>query len=104
MIARIVEKDMDERQHRILQKSDRRGGVDGFDLDHPGLTSCQVECAMNIDALTSAGLLNRQLVLLGRPAADRSRRMGRVHGVPNRTASLSAKEFKSFSELTMKAF
>ena len=42
MIARIVEKDMDERQHRIesfdrFQKSDRRGGVDGFDLDHPGL-------------------------------------------------------------------
>lgn len=86
MIARIVEKDMDECQHRIesfdrFQKSDRRGGVDGFNLDHPGLTSCQVECAMNIDALTSAGLLDRQLVLLGRPAADRPRRMGRVHGV-----------------------
>ena len=43
MIARIVEKDMDERQHRIesfdrFQKPDRRDGrVHGFDLDHPGL-------------------------------------------------------------------
>ena len=77
---------MDERQHRIesfnrFQKSDRRAGVDGCGLDHPGLTSCQVEGAMNIDALTSAGLLDRQLVLLWRPAADRPRRMGRVHGV-----------------------
>ena len=86
MIARIVEKDMDERQHRIegfdrFQKPDRRGGVDGCDLDHPGLTSRQIDGAMNIDALTSAGLFDRQLVRLGRPAADGPRRMGRMHGV-----------------------
>ena len=47
-------------------RDDRAPGVNGCDLDHLGLTSCQVEGAMNIDALTSAGLLNRQLVLLGR--------------------------------------
>ena len=42
MIARVVEKDMDERQHRIerrdqFQEPDRRDGVDSYDLDHPGL-------------------------------------------------------------------
>ena len=86
MIARIVEKDMDERQHRIegfdrLQKPDRRDGVDGFDLDHPGLPGLQIDGAMNVDALTSARLFDRQLFRLGRPAADRPRRMGRMHGV-----------------------
>ena len=38
MIARVVEKDMDERQHRIerrdrFQQPDRRDGVDSYDLD-----------------------------------------------------------------------
>ena len=51
------------------------------DLDHPGSTRFQVDCAVNIDALTSARLLDRELFLLGRPAADRPRRMGRMHGV-----------------------
>ena len=86
MIARVVKENMDERQHRIegldrFQKPDRRDGVDGLDLDHPGSTRFQVDCAVNIDALTSARLLDRELFLLGRPAADRPRRMGRMHGV-----------------------
>ena len=42
MIARIVEKNMDEHEHRIerldqFQKADRRDRVDGQSLDHLGL-------------------------------------------------------------------
>src|SRR5450631_4280277 len=52
MIACVVEKDMDEDQHRIerldrFQKPDRRGGVDGFDLDHSGLTGLEIDRAMD---------------------------------------------------------
>ena len=50
-------------------------------LDHPGLPGLQVDCAVNVDALTPARLLDRELLLARRPAADRSRRMGRMHGV-----------------------
>ena len=86
MIARVVEKHMDERQHRVerldrFKEPDRRGGVDGFNLDHSGTARHQIKCAVNIDALTSARLFDRQLVLLRRPAADRLGRMGRMHGV-----------------------
>ena len=59
----------------------RRGGVDGQGLDHPGLPGLQVDRAVNVDALTPARLLDRELLLARRPAADRSRRMGRMHGV-----------------------
>ena len=52
---------------------------------------------MKIDALTSAGLLDRELFLLGCRTPYRPRRMGRVDRVVNSTASLSAKEFKTFS-------
>src|SRR3989304_7510820 len=81
MIARVFEKDMDERQRRIerfdrSQKIDRRGGVDGFDLDHPSLPGLEVDRAVNIDPLTPAGLFDRELLLLWRPAAGRPRRMG----------------------------
>src|ERR1700680_3548747 len=86
MIARIIEKDMDERQYRIerldrFQESDRRGGIDGFDIDHPGLPGLEVDRAVDIDPLTPARLFDRELLLLWRPAADRPRRMGRMHGV-----------------------
>ena len=36
---------------------------------------------MNVQALASAGLLDRQMFLRRRPTADRARRMGRMHGV-----------------------
>src|ERR1700675_1443140 len=102
MIARVVEKDMDERQYRIerfdrFQESDRRGGVDGFDLDHPGLPGLEVDRAVNIDPLTPARLFDRELVLFRRPAADRPRRMVGCTASANSTASLSPKEFNSFS-------
>ena len=77
---------MDEREQRIerfdrLQQLDRRNCVDGFDFDHPGLSGLEIDGAVNVDALTPARLLNRELVLFGRPAADRPRRMGRMHRV-----------------------
>ena len=85
MITRVVQENMDERQHRIerldrVQQPDRRGGVDGQGLDHPGLSGLQVDRAVNVDALTPARL-DRELLLARRPAADRPRRMGRMHGV-----------------------
>src|ERR1035437_1426157 len=86
VIFRIVEKNMDERQHRIerldrFEQPDRRGGVDGQRLNHPGLPGLQVDRAMDVDALASAGLLDRQVVLFGRPAADRLCGMGRMHSI-----------------------
>ena len=36
---------------------------------------------MNVQALASAGLLDRQMLLRRRPTADGARRMGRMHGV-----------------------
>jgi hypothetical protein len=77
---------VDQRQHRIerldcFQERDGRSGVDGFDVDHPGLPSLKIDRAVDIDALTPARLLDRKLLLLGRPAADRPRRMGRMHRV-----------------------
>ena len=58
MIARVVEKDMDEDQHRVerldrFQKPDRRGGVDGFDLDHSGLAGLEIYRTMDVDALAA---------------------------------------------------
>jgi len=44
-----------------LQQPDRRDGVDGFDLDHPGLPSLQIDGAVNVDALSPAGLLDGEL-------------------------------------------
>ena len=75
MITRIVEKNMDEREHRIerldrFQKPDRRGGVDGRGLDHLGLPGLQIDRAVNVDALTPARLLDRELAWLGATAAD----------------------------------
>ena len=67
MIARVVEKDTDEREHgreRLdrLQETDGRDGIDGFDLDHPGLAGLQIDRAVNVDALTPARLLDRELL------------------------------------------
>ena len=86
MIARVVEKDMDERQHRIerrdqFQEPDRRDGVDGYDLDHPGLAGREIDRAVNIDPLAPARLFDRELLLSWCPAAGRPRRMGRMHRV-----------------------
>src|ERR1039457_4425617 len=70
MIACVVEKDMDEDQHRIerldrFQKPDRRGGVDGFDLDHSGLTGLEIDRAMDVDALAPTRLLVARFSWLG---------------------------------------
>jgi len=81
MIARIVEKDMDEHEHRIerfyrFQETDRRGGIDGFDLDHLGLAGLQINRAVNVDALPPARLLDRELLLARRPGRRRAARHG----------------------------
>jgi hypothetical protein len=41
----------------------------------------KVNCAMNVDALTPARLLDHELVLFWRPTADWPRRMGQMHGI-----------------------
>jgi hypothetical protein len=86
MIARVIEKDMDEHEHRIerldrFQKLDRRGGVDGQGLDHLGLAGLQIDCAVNVDALTPARLLDRELLLARRPAANGPRGVSWMGGV-----------------------
>ena len=86
VIARVVKKDMDERQQRIerldrFQEPDRRDGVDGYDLDHPGLSGREVDRAVNIDPIAPARLFDRELLLFWCPAAGRPRRMGRMHRV-----------------------
>jgi hypothetical protein len=86
MIARIVEKDMDEHEHRIerldrFQKLDRRGGVNGQDLNHLGLAGLQIDRAVNVDALTPARLFDRELLLARRPAAGGPRGMSWMHRV-----------------------
>ena len=93
---------MDERRHRIerldrSQQPDRRGGVDGQGLDYLGLPGCQVDRAVNVDALTPARLLDRELLL-----ARAQQPTGRAAWVgctasANSTASSSPKEFSSFS-------
>ena len=65
---------MDERQHRIerrdrFQEPDRRDGVDGYDLDHPGLAGREIDRAVNIDPLAPARLFDRELLLSWCPAA-----------------------------------
>src|SRR5450756_2045112 len=86
MITRVVQENMDERQHRIerldrLQEPDSRGGVDVQGLDHPGLAGLQIDRAVNVDALTPARLFDRELVLARRPAAGGPRGMGRMYRV-----------------------
>src|SRR6516225_8653146 len=83
MVARIVEKDMDEHHQWIkcfdrFEQRDCRGGIDGLNVDHPGLPALEIDRAVNIDALAPARLFDRKFVLLGRPTADRPRRMGRM--------------------------
>src|SRR6202161_4610015 len=83
VIARVVKKDMDERQQRIerldrFQEPDRRDGVDSYDLDHPSLSGREVDRAVNIDPIAPARLFDRELLLFWRPAAGRPRRMGRM--------------------------
>ena len=77
---------MDERQQRIeplnrLQQPDRRDGVDGFDLGHPGLPGLQIDGAVNVDALAAAGLFDGELLAGRRPAAGGPHGMGRMHCV-----------------------
>src|ERR1019366_7747974 len=86
MITRVVQENMDERQHRIerldrLQQPDRRGGVDSQGLDHPGLAGLQIDRAVNVDALTPARLLDREFLLARRPATGGPRGMGWMYRV-----------------------
>jgi hypothetical protein len=53
--------------------------IDGLNVDHPGLlASLELDRAVNDDALAPACLFDCYFVLLGRPTADRPRRMGRM--------------------------
>ena len=86
MIARVVEKDMDEREHRIkrLDRLQRRI-VEAASMVSASIIRvwpvARVDRAVNIDPLTPARLFDCELLLFWRPAADRPRRMGRMHGI-----------------------
>src|SRR3984893_7882613 len=82
MIARVVEKDMDEHEHRIerldrFQETNRRGGVDGQGLDHWGLAGLQIDRAVNVDALTPARLFKHRRYGRAAPAVAPVRRGAR---------------------------
>jgi hypothetical protein len=99
MILRIVEKDVDHRQQRIrcferFQQTDRRSGVDGFGLDHARLSGFQINRAVNIEPFAAAGLLDRQLVVLGCPAADGAGSVGRMHRVPEQRGLVRSKRIQ----------
>ena len=64
----------------------------------------QVDRAVNVDALTPARLLDRELLLARRPAADRSRRMGRMHGVRKQHGLVVAQGIQQLRSPQMKAF
>jgi hypothetical protein len=72
MIARTVEKDMDEHSIGSIERLDRfqklyrRGGVNGQGLNHLGLAGLQIDRAVCVDALTPARLLDRELLLARR--------------------------------------
>src|ERR1022692_390642 len=72
VIARVVKKDMDERQQRIerldrFQEPDRRDGVDGYDLDHPGLSGREVDWGSG-DLARRPSLLTYCFLLQSAPA------------------------------------
>jgi hypothetical protein len=78
MIARIIQKNMDERQHRI-ERRDRFSGVNGQGLDHlggaivvsdrGGLAGFEIDRAVTVDAPTPARSQGRELLLAWRLAA-----------------------------------
>src|SRR5215470_15958444 len=102
MIVRIVEKDMDEHHQRIkcfdrFEQRDRRGGIDGLNVDHPGLPALEIDRAVNIDALAPARLFDRKLVLRGRPEpTGRAAWVGWTASANSTTSSLP-KEFRVLS-------
>jgi hypothetical protein len=73
----------EQRIHRLdrFQKPDRRGRVDGFNVDRRGLPGLQINRAMDVEARAPAGLLDRQVFSGRRPAAHGSRRVRWMHRV-----------------------
>src|ERR1035437_1154976 len=102
MIACVVEKDMDEDQHRIerldrFQKPDRGGGVDGFDLDHSGLTGLEIDRAWMLMRWRPLVCSIARFSWLGaQQPAGRAAWVGCTASA-NSTASSSGSEFKTFS-------
>src|SRR3974390_2290324 len=86
VIARIVEKHVDHSEqgiHRFdrFKQPDRRRRIDGFNVDHRSLAGLKVDRAVNVEALAPARLLDGEIFLGRRPAADRTRRVRWMHRV-----------------------
>jgi hypothetical protein len=102
MIGSVVEKDMDEREQRIerldrFQDTDRRGCVNGQGLYHPGLAGLQIDCAVDVDALTPLVCSIASFSWRGaQQPAGRAAWVGCTAST-NTTASLFGKEFKRLS-------
>ena len=76
VIAGVVEKHMDHPLGRIVeldhcQKCDQGRGVDRQLVAHEGGARLQVDRALDVEAVPAAGLIDGDLGVLGRPAADR---------------------------------
>jgi hypothetical protein len=81
--------------HHCLEQPN--SGVDGFDVDQPGLPGLKIDRAVDIDALTPARLRSQALSCLGaQQPTGRAAWVGCTAST-NSTASSSPKEFKSCS-------
>jgi hypothetical protein len=80
-----------------FQQLDRRHRVDRFGFDHTGLPGFQIDRAVDVDALATARLFNRQVLLLRRPAIQGSRRMVGMDRVHESATPSSLMEFSRFS-------
>ncbi len=69
---------------------------EGFDLDHAGLPGFEINRAVNVDALASARLLDREFLLARRPAADRPRGMRWMRGVHEQHGLVGAQGIQQF--------
>src|SRR3954447_20243463 len=86
VIAGVVEKHMDHPLGRIVgldhrQKCDQGRGVDRQLVAHEGGARLQVDRAMDVEAVPAAGLIDGDLGVLGRPAADRPDAVRGMDGV-----------------------
>ena len=65
---------MDGRLHRIerrdrSQEPDRRDGVDGYDLDHPGLAGREIDRAVDIHSLRARSFVRSRASLVLVPSS-----------------------------------
>ncbi len=98
VVAGIVHKDVDQAQtwiHRLnrRQQHDRAHGIHRQHILHDGLASLELDRAMDVQPVPAAALFNCDGNVLRPPAANRPHRVGRMHGIGEKTASSASIRF-----------